>query len=92
MKVADSNPILDWHQIAVEMLMTDADLALLTVASLFTDDDQEAVARLVHNAREVYEAVRLKRKQVELSEQETARLDDRMDRLRARLRFLGEAF
>lgn len=84
------NLIRDWHQIAVEMLMTDADLALMAIADIFSQDDKEAVARLVHNTRTVYDSISLKRERVALSASESAMLDDKMDRLRARLRVLGK--
>ena len=88
--MVEPGPIRDWRRIAVEMLMTDADLALLTVSSLFSKSDREAVTRLVGNAREVYDAVCLRRKEIELSHQESARLDDKLDQLRTGLRFFGE--
>lgn len=88
---AESEPrIRDWHQIAVEMLMTDTDIALASVAYFFATDDQDAVARVVHGARETYESAQERRKTLQLSPSEAAELDDKMDRLRARLRLLGE--
>jgi hypothetical protein len=83
-------PIRDWHRIAVELLMTDADLALQAVATLFAEDDREAVARVVRNTRNIYDSILEKRKEVSLSENEASLLNDKMDRLRARLKFLGE--
>lgn len=84
-------PIRDWHQIAVEMLMTDADLALQYVTALFADDDAEAAAGVVRNSRETYELIRAKRQNLTLSASDLATLDDKLDRLRARLRLMGEA-
>ncbi|MGA8530032.1 MAG: hypothetical protein WB622_09980 [Acidobacteriaceae bacterium] len=89
--MAPVEPIRDWHQIAVEMLMMDADLALQYVAGLFAGDDPDAVACLVKNTRETYDLILAKRKNLVLSVGDTASLDDKMDRLRARLKFLGEA-
>jgi Arc/MetJ family transcription regulator len=89
--MAAVEPIRDWHQIAVEMMMTDADLALQTVAALFAEDDKEAVARIVRNTRSVYDSILERRREVGLSYREANLLDDKMDRLRARLRFMGEA-
>jgi MinD-like ATPase involved in chromosome partitioning or flagellar assembly len=83
-------PIWDWHRISIELLMTDADLALQSISSLFATDDKETVARVIRNSREVYDSIQAKRREVVLSPQETATLDDKMDRLRARLKFLGE--
>lgn len=83
-------PIRDWHRIAVELLMTDADLALQSISALFSSDDSEAVARVVCNSRKVYDSILEKRKAVALTPDEAATLDGKMDRLRARLKFLGE--
>jgi len=88
--MAESGPIRDWHRIAVELLMTDADLALQSIAALFASDDKRAVARIIRNSREVYDSIQEKRKEVSLSPEEAATLDSKMDRLRARLKFLGE--
>lgn len=90
--MAGRGPIRDWHQIAVELLMTDADLALQAVMALFAGDDEEVVARIVHNSREVYDSIQTRRREVALSPLEAATLDDKMDRLRARLKFMGESF
>jgi hypothetical protein len=87
----EPGPIRNWHQIAVGLLMTDVDLALLAFAALVGRDDRETVARRVREARESYDAIRLRRKTIKLSGRESASLDDKMDRLRAGLRFFGEA-
>lgn len=84
-------PLPNWHQIAVELLITDADLALQAVALLFPADDKAAVDVAVRNAREVYESILARRRQIALSDREANLLDDKMDRLRARLRFFGES-
>jgi len=83
-------PIGDWHQVAVEMLMTDTDLALQYITALFAGDDAEAAACVVRNSRETYELIRAKRKNLTMSASDVTVLDDKMDHLRARLRFLGE--
>lgn len=88
--MAAVEPIRDWHQIAVEMMMTDAELALQSIACLLAGDDRTAVARVVQNTRKVYDAILTKRKEVPLSADEAAALDSKLDRLRARLKFLGE--
>jgi hypothetical protein len=86
----DSGPVRDWHQIAVELMMTDAELALQSVACLLETDDQQAVAWVVRNARETYDSICERRRTTTLSEGEAASLDDKLERLRARLRFLGD--
>jgi hypothetical protein len=88
--LATLNPIRNWHQIAVEMLMMDADLALQYIAALFVEDDAEAAARVVRSTRETYALIRAKRKNLTMSASEAALLDEKMDRLQARLKFLGE--
>jgi hypothetical protein len=65
-------------------------LALQSITCLFAEDDQDAVARVVHSTREVYNSVIAKRREITLSGSERAVLDDKMDRLRARLKFMGE--
>ncbi|MFZ0631646.1 MAG: hypothetical protein WA399_05980 [Acidobacteriaceae bacterium] len=86
-----TNPIRNWHQIAVEMIMTDADLALQSITSLFTGDNPDAVARVVHSTREVYDSILAKRKKLPLSATELSALDDKVGRLRARLELMGES-
>lgn len=88
--VAASGPIREWHQIAVEMLMTDADLALQSISLIFAGDDKEAVARVVHSTRETYDMIRAKRKNLTMSAGDASVLDDKLDRLRARLKFMGD--
>lgn len=85
------NPIQDWHQIAGEMLMTDADLALQSITLLFAGDNEVAVARVVRSTREAYDSILAKRKKLPMSASDAAALDSKIDRLRARLKFMGEA-
>lgn len=86
-----SNPIQDWHRIAVEMLMMDADLALQCMTALFAGDDKDAVARVVRSTKETYELIEAKRKNLRMTATDATILNDKMDRLRARLKFMGEA-
>jgi hypothetical protein len=85
------DPIRDWHQTAIEMMMTDLDLALQAITSFFADDDKEMVARVVHNSRTVYESLLGRHSEVLLNPDELALFNSKMDRLRARLKFMGEA-
>lgn len=48
------------------------------------------MARVVRNTRNIYDSILERRKEVSLSENEANLLNDKMDRLRARLKFLGE--
>jgi hypothetical protein len=84
------DPIRDCHQVAVESLMTDADLALQYITALFAEDDATAAARVVQSARETYNLILTKRRNLTISAGDSALLDDKIDRLRARLKFLGE--
>lgn len=88
--MAESNLIRDPRQIAVEMLMTDTDIALLSVTQILEQDDRQARAELLASARQLYEAVRSRQSGVQLSSAEAAFLDCKLERLRSRLRFLGE--
>jgi hypothetical protein len=83
-------PILDWHQIAVEIMMTDAELALDSIACLLETDDRQAIAWIAHNARETYDSLRAQRSTVGLSPSEASSLDDHLTQLRTRLTLLGE--
>lgn len=87
---AGHSTLLDWHQIAVEMMLTDAELALQSVACLLATDDQRAVARIAHNARETYDSLRERRRTVSLAPREASHLDDDLAQLRTRLELLGE--
>lgn len=83
----DSYPLRDWHRVAVELLLSDADLALLSIAWLTR---REAAAHVVANARNACESIEKKREELELSAAEAAAVQERIDRLRAELRLLGE--
>ena len=89
--MTEMDPIRDWHQVAVEMLLTDADLALQSITYLFEGDDKESVTRIVRSTREVYDSILAKRGKITLSASDTTTLDNKIDRLRARLKFMGEA-
>lgn len=86
--MADSYPLRDWRQVAVELLLSDADLALLSIAWL---SRQEAPAHVVASAYNACESIEKKRDELELSPVEAAAVQERIDRLRAGLRWLGEA-
>ncbi|MGB7170500.1 MAG: hypothetical protein WBD32_15950 [Acidobacteriaceae bacterium] len=83
-----AEPIRDWHQIAVEMLMTDAELALLSISYVFGWDDKQSVAWIARSARKTYDSVRQRRSAVNLSASESAYLDDKLERLRFKLNAL----
>lgn len=84
------HPIRNWHQIAAELLLSDADIALLSIAKILGEDDKDELQRVVRETRDAYESIQAKRKGVRMTEAQRAALDEKMDRLRARLRFIGE--
>ncbi|MGA8160681.1 MAG: hypothetical protein WCB76_07750, partial [Acidobacteriaceae bacterium] len=84
--------IRDRYQITVEVLLCEAELALLASANALTEDHRNAVAGVIPDARTTYESIRAMRKELILSPNEASALDAKMDRLRATLRFLGERF
>ncbi|MGB7170501.1 MAG: hypothetical protein WBD32_15955 [Acidobacteriaceae bacterium] len=90
--MAALNPIRDRYQITVEVLLCEAELALLAIANALTEDHRNAVAGVIPDARTTYESIRAMRKELILSPNEASALDAKMDRLRATLRFLGERF
>ncbi|MFZ0273613.1 MAG: hypothetical protein WB524_09530 [Acidobacteriaceae bacterium] len=88
---SDSGPIRNWHQIASELLLSEADQALLLLASLISWDDEDVVARTVEMAKVAYEDICQKRKGLTMSKKQTAALQAKLDRLQTELRSLGEA-
>ena len=86
-----SGPIRDWHQIAVELLTTDLDLALLAIRSLFAEHDEEPVDRVVRRTREAYDSIVAKRKTIALTADEAPAVDDKISELRAWLNSMGES-
>lgn len=84
------DPIRNWHQIAVEMLMTEAELALQSITLLFAGDNPEGIARVVRSTRQTYDSILAKRQELSLSDQDAALLSDKVKRLRSRLKLMGE--
>lgn len=70
--------------------MNDVEIALLSLSDVFSWDDQTAVAWVVRSTRRTYDSVRKSRSTVKLTASDAAYLDGKLDRLRARLKFLGE--
>jgi hypothetical protein len=87
--IADSPLLREWHQIAVELAMTEA--ALTLSASNVPDAARtDGTASLVESARKCYESLQSRRKELRLTPNQAAALDEKLDRIRTRLRFLGE--
>jgi len=84
----DSYPLRDWHRVAVELLLSDADLALLSIAWLTR---REAEEHIVAKARSACESIQKKRDELQLTESEAAAVQKRIDQLRAELRWVSEA-
>jgi len=86
-----STTLPDWRHIAVESARSDADLALLLLASIFREHDTGAADRLLRNARDFYESARAKRNALSLSAGEAATLDEKIGQLRMLLQFPAAA-
>lgn len=89
--MADLNSTRDWQELAVEMLIEDADSALQSIASLLAGGEEGAASSLVHHTREAYDMIGAKRKNLPMSASDASALEDKLDRLRAQLKYLGEA-
>ncbi len=83
----DSTLVRDWRHVAVESARTDADLALLLLASIFRQHDTGAADKLLRNARDFYESAMAKRNALNLAAGEAAALDEKIDWLRNLLQF-----
>jgi hypothetical protein len=84
------DPIRNWHEVAVELLVNDVDCALLLMASLFGGEDGETVACTVRIARSAYDNILLQQRQTQLTSRDAATLSLKLEQLRSRLRFFGE--
>lgn len=87
MAVSKSIREADHYQVLVEVLLNEAELALLSISRMLMDG---AEADVVRDAVAVYESIRAARKDLAVSAAEASALNAKMDRLRESLRFLGE--
>lgn len=88
--VVMTDPIRNWHEIAVEILLNDAELALISIADALGLDDRDALHRVARVSRDTYQSIQTRRRETPMTDEEQAALEEKMDRLRARLRFIGE--
>ena len=77
------------HQRAVQDLLREAELALSATALATSRDDRQAVAQALAAGHRAWQDLVRRQQALTLSPQEAALLQGSLDRLRARLRFLG---
>jgi len=89
----------DWQQLrddsarlSVEILKTDADLALTFTSTALVHSDAESAARSVRHARRAYDFIVQKRTQIAMSDADATELDEKIATVRKRLEELGEKF
>lgn len=80
-------PVPDLARIIYEGMITDADLTITSLDLIFAGDPREGVERVIHNARAVYDEILATRATVSMSSEQTRFLQDKLDRLRARLSY-----
>lgn len=78
------------YHITVEILLNEAELALLVLAKALTEDHRNAVDTVIPDVKTTYGSIRAVRRELTISPNEAAALDLKLDRLQATLRFLGE--
>ena len=91
--------VRDWQQLredsrrlSVEILQSDADLALTFASSALIHSTPEAGHRSVRHARRAYDYVVERRTQVAMTDADARELDEKIAILRKRLQELGEKF
>jgi hypothetical protein len=90
--MSDDSVVRDRNQIACQLLIEDADLALLEIGLLFVNpDDKETTKRTVTKVRKTYDYFCKRRELTRLSPTQAKALQTKLDQLRARLRFFGES-
>lgn len=82
-------PIRDWHEVNVELAISEASLALLTAEQVHNRRDEDA-ALTIRNARRVYERILERRKDLRINLRQASTLNRQLERLRRRLLWLGE--
>jgi hypothetical protein len=75
----------DFNRLSVEILLSDADLALTFTEIALNHCDQNSYARTVRNARKAYDTIAAKRSEVAMSADERTELDARLAVLKSRL-------
>jgi hypothetical protein len=76
----------------VELLMTDADLALTYVEIAETTRNASHSKQAVRDARRAYDVISAKRSEFRFSQEEAERLQAKLSSIRERLTKLGESF
>ncbi|MGA7523684.1 MAG: hypothetical protein WBW84_14620 [Acidobacteriaceae bacterium] len=78
-------------QIVVEVLLNEAEIAVLSLTTALAEGRKCMSLEAWQDARTIYESIRATRRELDLSTSESAALDLKVDRLRAMLRYMGEA-
>jgi len=89
----------DWQQLrddsarlSVEILKTDAELALTFTSIALIRSDREAAAQSVRHARRAYDYISGRRTEIHLASADASELDTKLEVLKKRLENLGETF
>ncbi|MFZ0275116.1 MAG: hypothetical protein WB524_22200 [Acidobacteriaceae bacterium] len=77
------------NQRAVQQLLREAEFALAAVGLTTSRDDREAVAQALAAGHQAWQDIVRRQQALTLTVDEAAALQSCLDRLRARLRFLG---
>lgn len=83
-------PLDDFNQIAYQMLLSDANLALTFVDMAASHRDPEAVKRSIRNAISAYNSIVVQRRSISMSDEDAAALDSKLKGIRKALIESGE--
>ena len=82
----------DINRTGIELLLTDASVALTFLSIVDTTSNRETAERNMKNARKAYDSVQHLRVGHLLTDAETVTLDSRLAEVKLRLEALGEEF
>jgi hypothetical protein len=83
--------LTDWNEVAVHSLLADADLILKFFTAETSGDNSEEIWLSVGQVRAAYGDLQKRRANLKISPLDEAELQSKLDQMRARLRFFGEA-
>ena len=83
--------LTDWNEVAVHSLLADADLILKFFTAETSGDNSEEIWLSVGQVRAAYSDLQQRRANLKISPLDEAELQSKLDQMRARLRFFGEA-
>jgi hypothetical protein len=82
----------DLNSTSIDLLLTDARLALTFLSTAETTESRETAERNIRNARKAYEFVQKCRLRYLFTESEAAELNSTLVQVKRRLEALGESF